>query len=364
MNSELLARADAHFRTRLGVPLQDLLQPISAEQPAGQYPKPAGVYQALQTAREADDPSLPQGPWEHELKRADWKAVSAIAAEALRTRGKDLQLAAWLLEAQIELHGLDGLAPGLVLAAQLLQRFGDALHPRDAEGEHRANVLRWINSKLLRTIKLARLTANGAAREFCWADRELAWRAEQVKSAGEPEPGQPTLQEFNEALARTPTAHWRALLAHLQDAGDACEALVQAIDAMPGDERPGMGALHSLVQQMQGMVEAELRRRGEPAQVPEEDAPPTEAVAQLASPPAPAGEPGAGERARAYAMLEQAAQMLRQTDPHSPVPYLVERAVQWGRLSTSELYQEVFIRMGGQINIFELLGLQPPAEQE
>ena len=72
---------------------------------------------------------------------------------------------------------------------------------------------------------------------------------------------------------------------------------------------------------------------------------------------------GAGDRAQAYALLEQAVQTLLVTDPHSPAPYLVRRAVEWGRLSTSDLYKEVFIRMGGQINIFELLGLEVPEAQ-
>ena len=31
--------------------------------------------------------------------------------------------------------------------------------------------------------------------------------------------------------------------------------------------------------------------------------------------------------------------------------------IDWGRLGTSELYEEIFIRSGGSINIFELLGI-------
>ena len=44
-------------------------------------------------------------------------------------------------------------------------------------------------------------------------------------------------------------------------------------------------------------------------------------------------------------------------DPHSPVPHLVYKAIEWGRLSTSELYHEIFIRYEGNLNIFDVLGI-------
>lgn len=47
-------------------------------------------------------------------------------------------------------------------------------------------------------------------------------------------------------------------------------------------------------------------------------------------------------------------------EPHNPTPYLLQRAVQWGRLDTSELYQEIFVRSGGILNILELLGMEAP----
>jgi FtsP/CotA-like multicopper oxidase with cupredoxin domain len=39
---------------------------------------------------------------------------------------------------------------------------------------------------------------------------------------------------------------------------------------------------------------------------------------------------------QAYAMLRSAAEFLVQDDPHSPVPYLVFKAIDWGRLGTAE----------------------------
>ena len=59
----------------------------------------------------------------------------------------------------------------------------------------------------------------------------------------------------------------------------------------------------------------------------------------------------------AYARLAEAAEYIAMDDSHSPVPYLVYKAIDWGQLNTAELYQELFVQYQGQLNIFEILGL-------
>ncbi|HEX5126196.1 MAG TPA: hypothetical protein VFW00_05610, partial [Rhodocyclaceae bacterium] len=72
---------------------------------------------------------------------------------------------------------------------------------------------------------------------------------------------------------------------------------------------------------------------------------------------------GPADRHDAYAALADIARALERIEPHSPVPYLIKRAVAWGGLNTAQLYNEVFVRCGGHINIFELLGLEDQAVQ-
>ena len=63
------------------------------------------------------------------------------------------------------------------------------------------------------------------------------------------------------------------------------------------------------------------------------------------------------DRQHAYAQLAEAAEYLLRDDPHSPVPHLVYKAIEWGRLSTPDLYNEIFIRHEGNLNIFDVLGI-------
>src|ERR1051325_2681596 len=92
--------------------LESPLSPISAESPSGESLRYEGTYDRIRAARREDDPRLSRGIYEAEPKRADWRPVEALAVEALATRTKDLQIAAWLTEAWTKLYGLAGAREG------------------------------------------------------------------------------------------------------------------------------------------------------------------------------------------------------------------------------------------------------------
>src|SRR5947208_14602814 len=90
----------------------DLLDPFPAGQPAGADLRWTLEWDRLKEARRTDD-DLQPGKWaKREHKSADWRAVRELATEMLRERSKDLQLAMWLTEANLKLHGFAGLRDG------------------------------------------------------------------------------------------------------------------------------------------------------------------------------------------------------------------------------------------------------------
>ena len=62
-------------------------------------------------------------------------------------------------------------------------------------------------------------------------------------------------------------------------------------------------------------------------------------------------------RAQAYQMLAEAADYLMKTEPHSPAPYLVRRAVAWGGMTLGELLQQVLRNPSELGELNRLLGL-------
>ena len=67
-------------------------------------------------------------------------------------------------------------------------------------------------------------------------------------------------------------------------------------------------------------------------------------------------------REEAYRLLEAVAAYLQKTEPHSPTPYLVKRAVTWGRMSLSDLMQEIVREEGDIGRFFSLLGIKDARE--
>ncbi len=367
--SEQAHDTDRYFQATVGLTLEALLAPVSIAEPEGRPAAEDESYRRIRHEREEEDASLPLGAWERELKRANWVAASELAATALATRSKDLQLAAWLFEALIARSGFQALAPCLGVIDALLVRYRDRLHPQNIE--HRINLLVWIGQKLLPPLRRVAITATGSGHDYAWNDWEQAQRNEQLRASlgkqREAEIEGATLADVGAALACTSNERIVFLQRCLGEGLAAVQTLEATLDAQFGDDAPGLSPMRNLLERIEVVLMAEARRRGVsmPAAAPSEDA----AV------PNAAGDGGGGggdsriqhaavgslDRREVYAALADIAHALETIEPHSPVPYLIRRAVAWGGLNTAQLYNEVFVRCGGQINIFELLGLGDPA---
>ncbi len=368
---EHLAEADRYFRSTVGQTWEALLAPVSVEVPEGTPAAEDERYRRIRHEREEEDASLPLGPWERELKRANWVAASELSAAVLAERSKDLQLAAWLFEALIVRSGFQSLAPCLGLIDALFAQYGDTLHPHDSE--HRMNLVLWIGQKLLPPLRRMAITATGTGHDYAWNDWEQAQRNEQLRaSLGKQREGEiegATLTDVGAALACTPDARIVFLRACLRDGLAALQALESTLDAHFGEDAPGLSAMRTLLERIEVVLVAEARRRGVVAPTPSDDqqtvvthsdhAPNDHAPNDHAANDEVAV--GSLDRREVYAALADIAHALETIEPHSPVPYLIRRAVAWGGLNTAQLYSEVFVRCGGQINIFELLGLGDPA---
>lgn len=372
MNTALKKTANAYFQQRFGIGLDALMAPIADGAPTGQAVAGQGIYSAIREARRSDDASLPMGTWEHELKQADWDRVARIASEALVKKCKDLQLAAWLLESQINQTGFAGIAPCLLLMQGLCETYWDGLYPllEGSDGEHRANIIRWATQKLLPALRQVPITDCGGPREYAWSDWEVAHRNDHLRAQGAASEGGelegPTLKEITAAMYGTPVAAYLALSRTLQEAQEGISAFRDTLDLRFGQDGPSLRPMADLVDTLKEWTDAELRRRGASQLTPSPAA--NDAATEVS--PSSRGRPSAGaspsapgdesirDRAAAYRQLAEIADFMQRIEPHSPTPYLIRRAIQWGSMNTAELYQELFMRLGGQINIFELLGLQ------
>jgi len=348
-NGDLTTRADDHFLRHLGITLEVLAAPVDAANPTGLPARATSVYRAIIEARQGDEDVQPRGVWQRQPKRSDWPHVSNLAAGALRTQGKDLQLAAWLCESQVHEHGLGALAPCLLLAHTLCERYPTALHPQleHDDTEARANILRWLDQKLAPTLRQSPLFTTDDGRATTWADCE--------QTAHERD-GDATTRS---TLAAMPPAVLTERITALEDAHATIARLQNTVNTPQTTTAP---CLTALAYQVHAILTALHNERAARVPAPAPAAVPTEAPAEPSETPATAPTTNTAEphhfrdRADAYACLAAAATYLAHLEPHSPTPYLIKRAVEWGNMNTGALYQELFIRLGGQLSIFDMVG--------
>ncbi|WP_432453206.1 MULTISPECIES: type VI secretion system protein TssA [unclassified Agarivorans] len=358
---------DDYIQQHFGIPLETLIAPVGDNQ-VGDSVRHNGVYFNIKNARKSDDPSLPMGVWSHELKVADWQEVRKIALEALSEKCKDLQLGVWLLESNIHLYGFSGVAPALVLILQLCKQYWDTMHPQMVDGdlEYRTNPINWVNEKLTLQLRLIKITDTPLdGNEYSWDDWENALRYQQLHNQNKLSSAWdgPNPKLFKQRIAATAPVTLLDLHQALDDGIVAVDEFQLWLDETCDSDSPSLSDLRKLLSNVNEMVCNELFRRGISLANASESDGHDEGGSASDTPPSSAGGGGGHhselrDRADAFVMLRRAAEFLMEDDPHSPVPYLVYTACNWGEMSAPDLYQQLFLQKGGQLNIFELMGLE------
>jgi type VI secretion system protein ImpA len=352
--------------------LDRLTAPISTENPCGAWLRYDVTYDEVRGARREDDAGLPQGVWASELKRANWATVEKLCAEALTERTKDPQLAAWLMEAWIQLDGFAGAARGFELMRRLCSTFWDGMYPAlGSDLAPRLAPIQWVNEKLCRRIRLVRLTqpAMEGMPAYSLADWDVAMR----NPGGTAGTDGVSIARFEQSVKLTGYPWFFALRQDVNDTAINLTALDDLIDERAGNQSSGLNKFRDEVLSVARLVEAILADA--PSQVPDhlpdqalaldrtEESPGDDgALAAGLSPelalnaPSIAQTPGMRirTRAEAYSLLEEIALFLHQNDPHSPTPYLISRAVAWGNMHFDELLPEL---VGDAPKLSELLKL-------
>jgi type VI secretion system ImpA family protein len=369
----------------------ELLAPIPGPDPAGISLRYESIYQNINEARREEDPNLPQGNWQRDLKKADWHAVAQLCSQVLAKQSKDIQVAAWLSEAWLHLEGLDGLTRGLNLLECLCRDYWEGIHPRieDGDVEYRVGPFEWANDNIALALRLNLNIAEGTS-DLVESGMTLAkWeevlrmenlirkdsRLEKAAAAS----GKVNRSSFMATVSMTPPFFFNSLLAQLVQCMQAATGLEQVMHEKLGDDSPGLTRVKDV---LDSIVKVVREFGGVSAPAPEaavtgksgsqagdenspagnrEEQPMAEQQSTESGSARDEGQPNAGairSREEAYRRLSDAADYLLRTEPHSPTPYLVMRAVAWGRMPLNELLQELVNSEGDLKQLYTLLGMR------
>ena len=332
------------------MPLRDdLLNALAGDRPGGVDLRYDPVYDKIKEARREDD-DAPQGEWATERKTADWPQVIKLASEALATKSKDLQLAAWLTEATLRREGFAGLRGGLELIDGLLEQHWDHLFPEidDGDAEMRVAPLEWIGLKLDLPVRMAAIDRAGhssiAFKESRLVPTEAAASENEDQGAARQHAianGRTTPEEIDSGFNATPKPWFKALVADLDGSLAALEKLDSLSQDKFGDIAPNYSRLREALEEVQRIANQQLKRKLEiepdPVDATADDASSGVAAVADAAPLAGGqrGGPIAAEpvsRDDAAARIIGAARYLRLNDPYNPAAYLMLRGFRWGEL--------------------------------
>jgi type VI secretion system protein ImpA len=324
--------------------IQALLASIPGSDPAGENVW-SSIRDKLDPARKEirpdafapDDPRRPT-----EFKRADWPLIVREVRQTLIERSKDIRLAARLTEAETNCRGFAGLRDGLRLMRLLVEQCWDRLHPAlDEDGDlgNRAAPFHWLNDErggayFPNTVRAVPLAQNEAGGAYGWIHfngpkntdlkaSELA--AQKVEQAN-----------ADKAIDTTAPELCQANAADLEQCQQELAQLEDVLKKTMGEQAPALISLRDAIQDCLVLARSIAKRR------------------------APLGGTGTGTgtgagkgtgtgtgtapmekavltREGVYQQLAEAAAVLQKMEPHSPIPYLIKRAVDLGAMSFPQL---------------------------
>ncbi|MDP4840117.1 MAG: type VI secretion system protein TssA [Alphaproteobacteria bacterium] len=351
------------------------LKPISKKEPSGKSLRYEKEYDKIRDAKKVEE-DLPQGVWTHDLKEADWDKTAKLCIDALQTKSKDIQISLWLAECWFHEYQVYGLRYGLYLIQQLLEKFWDTVHPYSADDpEYRMSPLLWFDRAVTKALSqvIIALPTDDSKESFTFWDyrsRVLKTSPAEKEAANQkqsPSPKPSTL--FYDAVKLTPTQFYKDLTNDLKET----LKIIRDIEAFVENkykDYPGIlmrcrGHIEQILHFANGIYQERPPEISQNASLkPDKQAENNEFIlspltnkspSMLKSPFKIKGE--LQSREQAYDLLSKIADYLSEIEPHSPTPYLIRRAVNWGNMSLGELLVELGQQNGDIKNTMRFLGM-------
>lgn len=350
---------------------ENILAPIPGDNPGGVNLRYDPISEKIKEARREDD-VLPTGEWAAELKVADHKTVIKLATEAIATKSKDLQIAAWLTESLLKTQGFAGFSEGFTLVSGILTTFWEHCFPvvppaempppdgeedeneratredeyreeREGALELRAAPLSWITATLEIPLRQAPITKSGYGFITYKESRTVGYEADAAGNEEKTErrngliaEGKLPPEEWDAAETATTNELLRDQRASLRASLETLKTLNEFCQEKFGELAPHLSPLRQTLEELQHFVNGLLKQRGDveggPAEAGAEGAEGEGAASETSlsitgATPANASEVGP--------RLEAIARFLRGHDPQNPAPYTLLRGYRWGELRAS-----------------------------
>lgn len=349
---------------------EQLLSPISDDAPSGQFLRRSD-FERFQRAKDAradavnserkirefamyDDDELAalkdQGQGVEVPSSPDWRTVLDQCLDIIANHSKDLWVASWLIEANTRRNGLAGVRDGFRLITKICETYWDAIYPPHDEDDGYLDTVSQITSlnglegpgTLIAPLEeIALLPDYGA----------LTYAA--YREATEHGGGEVSENDFDNAVRQIGLDELRN---YEEDIAGAIEAFAEMTTVLEAkckvesggeeDYTPPSSQIRRTLQQIHqafSNLTRNLLSNGEGAESAEESdgqAGPT-GLTQNAGQGVDIAQAQVNNREDAFRMLMKASEFFRKTEPHSPVSYMLQQTVEFGRMDLPTLLEKL-----------------------
>lgn len=339
---------------------------------------------AIVAARQEDDPLLAQGNWVTELKVADWDFVKNQCAELLSHTSKDMKLALWYVDALSHTDHLAGISQGLSLLQTLNDDYWLTMYPPlDGEEESmdiRAGLLSWFVKALTDDIKQLSL-ADTKVENYNY-NYYLTARDHDKQRQQNPDSetsNQLTLSDYNHAIKNSNETWQKALMSNLNKVTEQWQALTDQLNDLMGMDAPVFAPvtdllialkqhLHPLLPEYADTTNS-ISQEGVADTVNSTDdheSTKSNGNKSLASTKNvtltdfnPSNRDHQSNRRQALKLLAQIQEYFATNEPHSPVTFLLGRAIDWADMPLDQWLAHIIKNEDQLSMISDMVGIQP-----
>ena len=339
---------------------------------------------AIVAARQEDDPLLAQGNWVTELKVADWDFVKNQCAELLSHTSKDMKLALWYVDALSHTDHLAGISQGLSLLQTLNDDYWLTMYPPlDGEEESmdiRAGLLSWFVKALTNDIKQLSL-ADTKVESYNY-NYYLTARDHDKQRQQNPDSetsNQLTLSDYNHAIKNSSKAWQKALMSNLNKVTEQWQALTDQLNDLMGMDAPVFAPVTDLLMALKQHLHPLLPEYADTTNSISQEgiADTVDSTGDHESTKSngnkslgstknvtltdfnPSNRDHQSNRRQALKLLAQIQEYFATNEPHSPVTFLLGRAIDWADMPLDQWLAHIIKNEDQLSMISDMVGIQP-----
>jgi type VI secretion system protein ImpA len=342
-----------------------LISPISSESTIGDDIRLNSSYDsnyskikdARRAARDAERNNLFDGDTVD--AQENWHKIYILAPKVIAEESKDLEIACWLTEALVRKSGFQGLRDGFTLIRQLIENYwDDGLYPSEDEDgiETRVAPVAGLNGEgadgvLLSPIRNSFITEDVSAGQFnLWQYKQavdISRMSDERNQSAQIEKVGFCLEDIEKAVAQSSTEYYAELfedieicLVEYRAINSLLTELCGTYDAPPTSKiieliEDAKSALNHIAKLKLPVINTEIivEENDDSLDASQENTTNSVTTTSVST--------ALNSRDDAFKQLDTIAEYFRKTEPHSPISYILTKAIKWGNMPLEELMKEL-----------------------